>query len=492
MPDRAKQQKLSSTSFVYPVRSLLQGRIQPHSEAPASPGPSAPGEPPSFFNFIQDTRRSPGSQVDVVAPGEVGASLPVSAASGSRVVDSDNPHKRRTRKRTPTAASAVLDPDTPRTGNDSEPTRVHTSRRRKSARKPSPNFRHFPAGDQPDFPRSFSSTILDQSTPTLLSAGNMETVPTAMSAAYFLGHRNSAALPSPPIPSLSGQPSSSDEEPQLPFNPSEYGLVHLPPIPSSASESGRAPSASFKTRSGRSAPTLDTRRVALGSMAPITSGLVNPEPANSSAQSMALSGNLSNQGSSRDLSSSGVSNSGGSLRPTGNETPVEANKDDKGPQLTFNPSEFGLVQFPGCASSTSSKPRSGRSAPISDTRQVPIAPITSGLVSPVPAISSSAQTMALSKNDSSQGSSQDSGVSNSGGSLTSDDAFLTFRFRYHQDENGHHVIVGREGKLQSCEDEPIRTPGAVQGFGVLIAVDEVDDALVVRQVSEVCLSFISG
>ena len=70
--------------------------------------------------------------------------------------------------------------------------------------------------------------------------------------------------------------------------------------------------------------------------------------------------------------------------------------------------------------------------------------------------------------------------------MTSDDAYLTFRFQYHQDENGHHVVVGREGKLQSCEDEPIRTPGAVQGFGVLIAVDEMEDTLVVRQVSEVC------
>jgi light-regulated signal transduction histidine kinase (bacteriophytochrome) len=32
--------------------------------------------------------------------------------------------------------------------------------------------------------------------------------------------------------------------------------------------------------------------------------------------------------------------------------------------------------------------------------------------------------------------------------------------------------------------QPIRTPGAVQAFGVLIAVDEQEDALVVRQVSE--------
>lgn len=38
--------------------------------------------------------------------------------------------------------------------------------------------------------------------------------------------------------------------------------------------------------------------------------------------------------------------------------------------------------------------------------------------------------------------------------------------------------------------QPIRTPGAVQGFGVLIAVkeDEVSGNLIVRQVSEVCVT----
>ncbi|KAJ7070009.1 hypothetical protein C8F01DRAFT_1114955 [Mycena amicta] len=62
--------------------------------------------------------------------------------------------------------------------------------------------------------------------------------------------------------------------------------------------------------------------------------------------------------------------------------------------------------------------------------------------------------------------------------------FMTVRFQHVRDDHGHHVIVGREGKLARCEDEPIRAPGAVQGFGVLIAVEELDDALVVRQVSE--------
>ncbi|CAG7853027.1 SubName: Full=Related to phytochrome {ECO:0000313/EMBL:CCA70880.1} [Serendipita indica DSM 11827] len=63
---------------------------------------------------------------------------------------------------------------------------------------------------------------------------------------------------------------------------------------------------------------------------------------------------------------------------------------------------------------------------------------------------------------------------------------VTMRFEHREDEDGHHVLVGREGTLTRCEDEPIRIPGAVQGFGVLIVLH--DDAetgqLKVRQVSE--------
>jgi hypothetical protein len=85
---------------------------------------------------------------------------------------------------------------------------------------------------------------------------------------------------------------------------------------------------------------------------------------------------------------------------------------------------------------------------------------------------------------------------------------VTARFEHLETEDGHHVVVGREGKLERCEDEvsvrtafadehltaharpfpvqPIRTPGAVQGFGVLMVLEEDDDTgdLVVRQVSE--------
>ncbi|KZT12155.1 uncharacterized protein LAESUDRAFT_720129 [Laetiporus sulphureus 93-53] len=68
----------------------------------------------------------------------------------------------------------------------------------------------------------------------------------------------------------------------------------------------------------------------------------------------------------------------------------------------------------------------------------------------------------------------------------SDAPHIAFRYTHMEDEHGHHLILGREGKLTKCEDEPIRTPGAVQGFGVLIAVEEDEETgnLSVRQVSE--------
>ncbi|KAJ6439692.1 putative phytochrome-like histidine kinase [Purpureocillium lavendulum] len=62
---------------------------------------------------------------------------------------------------------------------------------------------------------------------------------------------------------------------------------------------------------------------------------------------------------------------------------------------------------------------------------------------------------------------------------------VTTRFTHVETEDGHAVITGRDGVLQQCEDEPIHTPGAVQGFGVLLAFrEEQDGSFAVRYVSE--------
>ena len=66
-----------------------------------------------------------------------------------------------------------------------------------------------------------------------------------------------------------------------------------------------------------------------------------------------------------------------------------------------------------------------------------------------------------------------------------DSGLLTARFKHVVTKEGHAVIVGRDGDtLQRCEDEPIHIPGAVQQFGLLIALKEVDEKFQVRIVSE--------
>ncbi|KAI1175189.1 hsp90-like protein [Nemania sp. FL0916] len=69
--------------------------------------------------------------------------------------------------------------------------------------------------------------------------------------------------------------------------------------------------------------------------------------------------------------------------------------------------------------------------------------------------------------------------------LADDEALVTTRFRHVMTDDGHAIITGRDGTLQHCEDEPIHTPGAVQAFGLLVALrEEADGRFVVRIVSE--------
>jgi len=66
-----------------------------------------------------------------------------------------------------------------------------------------------------------------------------------------------------------------------------------------------------------------------------------------------------------------------------------------------------------------------------------------------------------------------------------DDALMSVRFRHTMTAEGHAVITGRDGTLQRCEDEPIHAPGAVQAFGLLLALrEEADTRLTVRYASE--------
>ncbi|KAK0628805.1 hypothetical protein B0T17DRAFT_167415 [Bombardia bombarda] len=65
------------------------------------------------------------------------------------------------------------------------------------------------------------------------------------------------------------------------------------------------------------------------------------------------------------------------------------------------------------------------------------------------------------------------------------ESLYTHRFKHIMTQEGHAVITGRDGKLERCEDEPIHTPGAVQGFGALLAIEEdLEGRFVVHYASE--------
>ncbi len=70
-------------------------------------------------------------------------------------------------------------------------------------------------------------------------------------------------------------------------------------------------------------------------------------------------------------------------------------------------------------------------------------------------------------------------------SATPEPALVTARFKHIVTDGGHAVITGRDGEtLQRCEDEPIHIPGAIQSFGLLVALREEEEKFVVRVVSE--------
>ncbi|KAI1411041.1 hsp90-like protein [Hypoxylon sp. FL1857] len=85
----------------------------------------------------------------------------------------------------------------------------------------------------------------------------------------------------------------------------------------------------------------------------------------------------------------------------------------------------------------------------------------------------------------STGESHPDGSSGRRSPLELNDTLMTVRFQHVVTDEGHAVITGRDGNLQRCEDEPIHTPGAVQAFGLLVALrEEADGRLSVRYVSE--------
>ncbi|KAF8635860.1 hypothetical protein AX15_000052 [Amanita polypyramis BW_CC] len=161
------------------------------------------------------------------------------------------------------------------------------------------------------------------------------------------------------------------------------------------------------------------------------------------------------------------------------DTPIASANERNVPIFSFNPFDYGFVHL---------SPISVPASPKANDKVSPlprfISPIPRNIPGLPPLLTQTEALLPVSGQDSDPSQLVPEMPIKSNGPPAENVEYSTFPFQYAQDENGYHVLTGREGQLQRCEDEPIRTPGAVQAFGVLVAVEETEDALVVRQVSE--------
>ncbi|KAI0969528.1 hsp90-like protein [Xylaria arbuscula] len=154
---------------------------------------------------------------------------------------------------------------------------------------------------------------------------------------------------------------------------------------------------------------------------------------------------------------------------------------------TLSPSPKDGVPLPGPRPSRRSTVTSnGSEGPPSNHRQFPPAttlPLFSdgdGIPDDKSYESSAGEPMPIT-----DGSASRTGESRSSTPSELNGGYLTARFRHVVTEDGHAIITGQDDTLQQCEDEPIHTPGAVQGFGLLVALkEEADGRFSVRIVSE--------
>ncbi|KAF4605638.1 Light-sensor Protein kinase [Pleurotus pulmonarius] len=329
-------------------------------------------------------------------------------------------------------------------------------------RTPSPNYRHYPAEDYTDFPRTFAtSSFIEQDRHISRETLTMETLSSVMSHSTEVMSPSLTEIDAPDagntVPEAASDallPSSGNVEVSspttststLPFNPSQYGLVHLGPLSTTQSNHSRNSSHSYpgpgSVFSSDSKPSTyySTETHLTGP------GHVSPAPIEEVPNGLRLASESLDRRTTSHL----------------HVPPFTYSQDSSAfPSLAPSPTESDPQRQ---ALSTAESPP--LSLAVTDTSDRDATPVLK-----------SSALAAKAKLDSDH-------PSEATPSNESHHHHTTFRYKHQKDEDGHHVIIGREGTLYKCEDEPIRTPGAVQGFGVLVVVEETEDALVVRQLSE--------
>ncbi|KAL0960866.1 hypothetical protein HGRIS_005881 [Hohenbuehelia grisea] len=483
----------SSSSFVYPVRSLFQGKLQPSAEHGA-PSLMAGSRSRSADNIVSLAASESDSSTN-------GQSIPSGSYSG--------PPSPKTSRSSPTSPAEPTEPAGPSTVR-SKPHRSQTisggARSRKHPRKHTPNYRHFPAGskERQTLP-TFSTTRLQggsssETSPAQVAIDSLSTgfgrpvefdsvfrdpqrmpdnsrhpppLPTVAFEAFSFTSLSllpqDAATPAAEVEQRLRPPTDletplaeSQSSRELPFNLSEYGLVHLGPPSeprsgsSASSHSGSHPSRHSSSRSSNRSTYYSVSQNTQSSDSAdnkVFSPL--PEVEDESVEDLDLVPPSNMGTSAEEISSKWLSAEAANSLSEDQYPPSSPSQGGNPLGIHLRPSSSGQSPQPGVG------PSSGRSS-----------------------MQGSNSSSRGSKGSHSTRSSGARSSASGTGSSNSSNLYTHFRFEHQEDDDGHYVVLGREGKLAHCEDEPIRTPGAVQGFGVLIVVEETEDTLVVRQVSE--------
>jgi hypothetical protein len=200
-------------------------------------------------------------------------------------------------------------------------------------------------------------------------------------------------------PSSCDTPTSetADEVPDLPYNLSQYGLVHLPPLPSLEQTEWWSES----SKSSKQASLLRGRHVH------------GSESASSRSQSVA--------GGSESTKYYSVASA--EFMPSTIPSDVSSAEGSRGDSLTER-SELTSTNDSGWSGAESRQSQLGVPSPVGDEGS------DTGSIQELRADGES-----IAENKSSSGD------------------YVTFRFQHATDEHGNHVVIGREGNLQRCEDE---------------------------------------
>jgi hypothetical protein len=127
--------------------------------------------------------------------------------------------------------------------------------------------------------------------------------------------------------------------------------------------------------------------------------------------------------------------------------------------LPFNPSEYGIVHLPPRNSSTdrlsqssSRRSRDEHYSTAPSSQKSKRSELSSGISSLSPSPYSRSMSGSGSRDFSpTRPSSLSKSVS--GIEMTNKEPLMTARYQHEEDENGNHLVIGREGTLMRCEDE---------------------------------------